>query len=213
MVQFGEVGVDAGPQGHRGGVGGVGGQGGEVVDEVVLGGLDLLEPGLQRGGLGVGAGLLVAGPGREQFAEPFFAAGGEGVGVQAAAQGGQDEVVAGGDGAGVVGGLGDVAGVGAVVGADVVGVVTFGAAAGVGFGAADHPPLADFAPDPGPQQVGPPRGGVRDGVVPAGLVLGADSWASSQVARSMIAGWVGAGDQYHWPAGTGLPCWVRPNTW
>ena len=80
------MGVDAAPEGLGGGVGGVGGQGGEVVDEAVLGGLDLLEPGFERGGLGVGAGLLVAGPGGEQFAEPFFAAGGEGVGLQPAAQ-------------------------------------------------------------------------------------------------------------------------------
>jgi hypothetical protein len=115
VVQVGEVGVDAGPQGGRGGVGRVGGQGGQVVDEAVLGGLDVLEPGFDRGGLGIGAGLLLRRPGRKQRPEPFFAARSERIGLQARAQLVEDEVVAGGDGERVVGVSSVVAGVGTSV--------------------------------------------------------------------------------------------------
>jgi hypothetical protein len=53
------------------------------VDEAVLAGGDLLEPGLERSNLGVGAGPLLVGPGGEQLPEPFFAAGSERITLQA----------------------------------------------------------------------------------------------------------------------------------
>ena len=92
------------------------------MDEAVLGGVDLLEPLGEGGGLGVGLGFVGGGAGGEQFGEAFFAAGGQGAGGEGVAQDVEQEVFAGGDGAGVVGGGGYVPGVGRVVLAHVVGV-------------------------------------------------------------------------------------------
>ena len=77
-VQGDELLADAGTVG----VSGLGGHAGRVVqfgDQVVLGGVGLLEPEPERGGLGVVAGLGVGGPGREEFSQPGGAAGGQGV--------------------------------------------------------------------------------------------------------------------------------------
>ena len=115
--------------------------GGRVVqfgDQVVLGGVGLLEPEPERGGLGVVAGLGVGGPGREEFSQPGGAAGGQGVGGQPVPQRGQEEVLAGGDGAGVAGDGGGVPGIAGIKLADVVGVVAVGAAVAVGAGDAAH---------------------------------------------------------------------------
>jgi hypothetical protein len=92
------------------------------------------------------------------------------------------------------GGGGHVPGVGGVVLAHVVGVAGAGPVR-VGFGDPAHAPLADLAPDAGPQRIRAVRGGVGVGAVPGGGVLGATFWAASQVARSMMAGWLAAADQ------------------
>ena len=171
-VQGDELLADAGTVG----VSGLGGHAGRVVqfgDQVVLGGVGLLEPEPERGGLGVVAGLGVGGPGREEFSQPGGAAGGQGVGGQPVPQRGQEEVLAGGDGAGVAGDGGGVPGIAGIKLADVVGVVAVGAAVAVGAGDAAHPPLAQLAPDPGPQQVGAAGGGVGVGLVAvAGAAVG-----------------------------------------
>ena len=77
------------------------------------------------------------------------------------------------DGAGVVGVVGGVLGVGPVVRAPVVGEL----ATAIVVGAAGHPALAVPAPDPGPVGVEPRRGrvGVQVVPVPAGAVPGGDA--------------------------------------
>ena len=111
----------------------------------------------------------------------------------------QEEVLAGGDGAGVVGDGGGVARVGRVELADVVGVVAVGAAFAVGAGDAAHPPLAQFAPHPGPQQVG--AAGRRVGVglvtVAGAAVLGAGGLGGVPRGPVDDGGCAGAGDQCH----------------
>ena len=173
-MELGEALADAGAVG----VGGFGrelGGGVQFGDQVFFCGVDLLEPQGQGGGLGVVAGLVAGGPGREQCAEPFGAAGGQRVGGQPGTQDVQEEVFGGGDGAGVVGGGGGVPGVGRVVRAQVVGVCVGGAEFGVGAGDPAHAPLAQFAPDAGPQHVPAAGGRVNAGLlaVPAGGVLDA----------------------------------------
>ena len=74
-VEIGEAFADAGPVGV-GGLGGEAGGGVQFADQVLFGGVDLLDPQVQGGGLGVGEGMLLGRPGREQFGEALFAAGG-----------------------------------------------------------------------------------------------------------------------------------------
>ena len=152
-IQGDELLADAGAVG----IGGLGRHAGGVVqfgDQVVFGGVGLLESQPERGGLGVVAGLGVGGPGREQFGQPFGAAGRQRVTGQPVAQRGQQQVLAGGNGAGMAGDGGGVAGVAGIKLADVVGVIAACAAVAVGAGDAAHPPPAQFAPDPGPQHIG-----------------------------------------------------------
>ena len=73
--------------------------------------------------------------------------GGQREGGEAVTQDGEQEVLAGGDGAGMVRDGGGVAGIIGVELADVVGVVPACAPVGVAAGDAAHPPLAQFAPD------------------------------------------------------------------
>ena len=110
VVQGGVVGADAAAVLLAGFVGHVEGAV-ELAHQVVLLGGDALEPGAEGGGLAVV--LLLAGGGgvRDELREALFPAGGQGVGGQAAEGFGFQEVFADLDGAGVVGGGGDVTGV------------------------------------------------------------------------------------------------------
>lgn len=86
-VEVGEAFPDAVPVGLGGGGGQLSG-GVQLSDQVLLGDVDLLDPQVQGGGLGVVLGLLLGHPGREQLREAFGAAGGEQVAGQPVPQGG-----------------------------------------------------------------------------------------------------------------------------
>ena len=109
-MQVGEPGADPAAQRGGGGVGRVGGELFEFEDAGVLGGLELLQPGLDGGGGGVAVGGRGGVGGRELGGEQLRAAGaedvvGEDLPVAAVAAG-----CGGFDGAGVVRGGGGVAG-------------------------------------------------------------------------------------------------------
>ena len=144
----------------------------------VLGGVDLPQPLVQRGGLAVAAGLVVGGRGGEVCGEQGGAVGSEHALGEELVDGGEQVVFADGDGAGVAFGCG-VAGVVGVVGAGVVGVGVVGSlcpVAGGGAGDAGHAAFAGAAPHVGAQHVGAAglAVGVGLGAVAAGGVLGAD---------------------------------------
>ena len=155
LLQCGQLGGDGFPLGMQGdelladagavGIGGFGGHVGGVVqfsDEVPFGHVGLLELEAERVGLGAGPGLGVGRPGREEFGEVFGAAGGQRVPGQVIAESVEQQVLAGGDGAGVIGAGGGVTRVAGIELADVVGVIAVGAAFTVGAGDAAHAPLA-----------------------------------------------------------------------
>ena len=171
-VQVGEPGAD--PAAHRRG-GGVGRVGGELLkfeDARVLGGLDLLQPGLDGGGGGVAVGGRGGVGGGELGGEQLGAARAEHV----VGEEQPDDLVEAGfggfDGAGVVRGGGGVPGVGGVVRA----LVVHPGPGGRGVGAGGHPAAAVPAPDPAPVGVRPGRGRVPASWSPSRLVrvLGAD---------------------------------------
>ena len=139
-----------------GGVGRVGGELFEFEDAGVLGGVDLLEPGLDGGGGGVAVGGRGGVGGGELGGEQLGAAGAEHV----VGEEQPDDLVQAGfgglDGAGVVRGGGGVPGVGGVVRA----LVVHPGPGGRGVGAGAHPAAAVPAPDPAPVGVGPGRGRV-----------------------------------------------------
>jgi hypothetical protein len=143
VVQFGEPGADPGAVGLVGGVTGFCGDVFQFDDLGVLRGFDPGDPGVEGFFLGVPVGGCGCGGGGELGGEQGGAVGAEDPVSEELAHGAVQEEFGDLDGAGVVGVVGGVLGVGPVVGAPVVGDL-----GGDVVGVPGHPALAVPAADP-----------------------------------------------------------------